>query len=54
MRTLCGPNSSAIRIGDPASSETTMGSLITTAEAERVERAIAQAGAAGARVLTGG
>jgi glyceraldehyde-3-phosphate dehydrogenase (NADP+) len=31
-----------------------MGSLITTAEAERVERAIADAAAGGARVLTGG
>ncbi|MER5936460.1 aldehyde dehydrogenase family protein [Streptomyces sp. NPDC001928] len=48
------PKVEAIRTGDPASPETTMGSLITTAEAERVERAIAQAGADGARVLTGG
>ena len=31
-----------------------MGSLITAAEAERVERAIADAAAGGARVLTGG
>ncbi|ASQ98191.1 aldehyde dehydrogenase family protein [Streptomyces sp. 11-1-2] len=48
------PKVRAIRTGDPSSPETTMGSLITTAEAERVERAIAQAGADGARVLTGG
>lgn len=48
------PKVRAIRTGDPASPDTTMGSLITTAEAERVERAIAQAGADGARVLTGG
>src|SRR5918911_2054822 len=48
------PRVKAIRTGDPASAETTMGSLITTAEAERVERAIADAAAAGARVLTGG
>ncbi|MFD5478650.1 aldehyde dehydrogenase family protein [Streptomyces hawaiiensis] len=48
------PKVQAIRTGDPSSAETTMGSLITTAEAERVERAIAQAGADGARVLTGG
>ena len=44
----------AIRTGDPASPDTTMGSLITAAEAERVERAIADAAAGGARVLTGG
>ncbi|MFJ6894225.1 aldehyde dehydrogenase family protein [Streptomyces hokutonensis] len=48
------PKVKAIRTGDPSSADTTMGSLITTAEAERVERAIAQAGADGARVLTGG
>ncbi|HEX9353523.1 MAG TPA: aldehyde dehydrogenase family protein, partial [Streptosporangiaceae bacterium] len=48
------PEVEAIRTGDPASPETTMGSLITTAEAERVERAIADAAAGGARVLTGG
>src|SRR5215216_3861183 len=40
----------AIRTGDPSSPDTTMGSLITTAEAERVERAIADAAAGGARV----
>ena len=48
------PKVEAIRTGDPASPDTTMGSLITTAEAERVERAIADAAAGGARVLTGG
>ncbi|MFI6402572.1 aldehyde dehydrogenase family protein [Streptomyces sp. NPDC050548] len=48
------PKVKAIRTGDPSSADTTMGSLITTAEAERVERAIAQAGADGARILTGG
>ncbi|WP_326613908.1 aldehyde dehydrogenase family protein [Streptomyces scopuliridis] len=48
------PKVEAIRTGDPSSPETTMGSLITTAEAERVERAIARAGTDGARVLTGG
>ncbi|WP_329543934.1 aldehyde dehydrogenase family protein [Streptomyces sp. NBC_01356] len=48
------PKVKAIRTGDPSSPDTNMGSLITTAEAERVERAIAQAGADGARVLTGG
>lgn len=48
------PKVKAIRTGDPSSPDTTMGALITTAEAERVERAIAQAAADGARVLTGG
>jgi acyl-CoA reductase-like NAD-dependent aldehyde dehydrogenase len=48
------PKVEAIRTGDPSSPETTMGSLITTAEAERVERAITDAAASGARVLTGG
>ncbi len=48
------PKVEAIRTGNPASPETTMGSLITAAEAERVERAIADAAAGGARVLTGG
>src|ERR671915_1823028 len=48
------PKVEAIRTGDPSSPETEMGSLITTAEAERVERAIADAAAGGARVLTGG
>ncbi|MGW2291193.1 aldehyde dehydrogenase family protein [Streptomyces phaeochromogenes] len=48
------PKVKAIRTGDPSSAETTMGTLITTAEAERVERAIAQAATDGARVLTGG
>src|ERR687892_215108 len=48
------PKVEAIRTGDPSSPETTMGSLITTAEAERVERAIAEAAAGGARVLPGG
>jgi acyl-CoA reductase-like NAD-dependent aldehyde dehydrogenase len=48
------PKVEAIRTGDPSSPDTTMGALITTAEAERVQRAIADAAAAGARVLTGG
>jgi acyl-CoA reductase-like NAD-dependent aldehyde dehydrogenase len=48
------PKVEAIRTGDPSSPETTMGSLITTTEAERVEQAIADAAAGGARVLTGG
>jgi acyl-CoA reductase-like NAD-dependent aldehyde dehydrogenase len=48
------PRVEAIRTGDPSSPETTMGSLITATEAERVERAIADAAAGGARVLTGG
>src|SRR4051812_14857755 len=48
------PKVKAIRIGDPSSPDTTMGTLITTAEAERVEKSIAAAAKAGARVLTGG
>ncbi|HVD14857.1 MAG TPA: aldehyde dehydrogenase family protein [Actinomycetota bacterium] len=48
------PKVEAIRTGDPSSPETTMGSLITATEAERVQRAIADAAAGGARVLTGG
>ncbi|MGY5115307.1 aldehyde dehydrogenase family protein [Streptomyces sp. 900105755] len=48
------PKVEAIRTGDPSAPDTTMGALITTAEAERVERAIARAAVDGARVLTGG
>jgi acyl-CoA reductase-like NAD-dependent aldehyde dehydrogenase len=44
----------AIRTGDPGSPDTGMGALISATEAERVQRAIAEAAAAGARVLTGG
>jgi glyceraldehyde-3-phosphate dehydrogenase (NADP+) len=44
----------AIRTGDPRSDETTMGTLITTGEAERVELAIRQAVTDGAKLLTGG
>jgi acyl-CoA reductase-like NAD-dependent aldehyde dehydrogenase len=43
-----------IATGDPSSAETTMGTLITAAEAERVEASIDAAVAAGARLLTGG
>ena len=48
------PKVEAIRTGDPSSPDTTMGSLITATEAERVQRAISDAAAGGARVLTGG
>ena len=48
------PKVEAIRVGDPSSRETGMGTLITTGEAERVRQSIAAAAAAGARVLTGG
>jgi acyl-CoA reductase-like NAD-dependent aldehyde dehydrogenase len=48
------PKVEAIRTGDPSSPETEMGTLISTGEAERVERAIGDAAAGGARVLTGG
>jgi len=43
-----------IQTGDPRSSDTGMGTLITVAEAERVERSIQDAVGAGARLLTGG
>jgi glyceraldehyde-3-phosphate dehydrogenase (NADP+) len=48
------PKVEAIRTGDPSSPGTTMGAMISTGEAERVERAVAAAARAGARVLTGG
>ena len=48
------PKVEAIRVGDPSSPETGMGTLITTGEAERVRQSIAAAAAVGARVLTGG
>ncbi len=48
------PKVEAIRTGDPRSGQTTMGTLITAAEAERVEQSIHQATAEGAKVLTGG
>ena len=48
------PKVKAIRTGDPGSPDTGMGALITATEAERVQRAIAEAAAGGARVLTGG
>jgi acyl-CoA reductase-like NAD-dependent aldehyde dehydrogenase len=48
------PKVRAIRTGDPSSMDTMMGTMISTAEAERVERAIAAAAAEGARVLVGG
>ncbi|WP_445183237.1 aldehyde dehydrogenase family protein [Pseudonocardia sp. Cha107L01] len=48
------PKVKTIRTGDPASAETSMGTIISTSEAERVERAIAAAARNGARILTGG
>jgi acyl-CoA reductase-like NAD-dependent aldehyde dehydrogenase len=48
------PKVEAIRTGDPRSERTTMGTLITTGEAERVERSIQDAVAGGAKLLTGG
>jgi glyceraldehyde-3-phosphate dehydrogenase (NADP+) len=48
------PKVEAIRTGDPRSAETTMGTLITNAEAERVEETIRHAVAEGAKLLTGG
>src|SRR6201995_1809860 len=48
------PKVEAIHTGDPRSDKTTMGTLITTAAAQRVERSIHQATAEGAKLLTGG
>ena len=48
------PKVKAIRTGDPTSPDTTMGSLISTAEAERVQRSVQAAAETGARILTGG
>jgi glyceraldehyde-3-phosphate dehydrogenase (NADP+) len=48
------PKVEAIRTGDPASPDTAMGTLITTAEAVRVHDAIAAAASGGAKVLVGG
>jgi len=47
------PKVKAIRTGDPASKDTMMGTLISAVAAERVERAIKDAAAGGARVLIG-
>ena len=43
-----------ISTGNPGSAETKMGTLVTTKEAERVERSIRTAVGAGAKLLTGG
>jgi acyl-CoA reductase-like NAD-dependent aldehyde dehydrogenase len=48
------PKVKAIRTGDPASPETTMGTVISTSEAERIQESVTAAAKAGARVLTGG
>jgi acyl-CoA reductase-like NAD-dependent aldehyde dehydrogenase len=48
------PKVQAIRTGDPSSTDTTMGTLVTADEARRVEKSIADAVAGGARLLTGG
>src|SRR5882757_5505923 len=48
------PKVKAIQTGDPASADTSMGTIISTSEAERVEKSIAAAARNGARILTGG
>jgi glyceraldehyde-3-phosphate dehydrogenase (NADP+) len=48
------PKVEAIKTGDPGSPDTTMGTLITTDEAERVEETIRRAVDEGAKLLTGG
>jgi acyl-CoA reductase-like NAD-dependent aldehyde dehydrogenase len=48
------PRVKAIRTGDPAAEDTTMGTLIDEHEARRVQNMIDAAAASGARVLVGG
>jgi len=48
------PKVEGIRTGDPGSPDTTMGTLITANEAERVEETIRRAVDQGAKLLTGG
>lgn len=48
------PKVREITVGDPFAETTRVGSLISTAEAERVERALQQANADGAQLLIGG
>jgi acyl-CoA reductase-like NAD-dependent aldehyde dehydrogenase len=48
------PEVGAIRTGNPRSHQTTMGTLITAAEAERVQGSIRRAVDGGAKLLTGG
>jgi acyl-CoA reductase-like NAD-dependent aldehyde dehydrogenase len=48
------PKAEAIRTGNPRSHQTTMGTLITAAEAERVQGSIRRAVDGGAKLLTGG
>ena len=48
------PRVEKIRTGDPRSTDTTMGTLITSREAQRVEASIKAAVASGATLLTGG
>src|SRR3954464_6140638 len=48
------PKVKAIQFGDPASPDTTMGTVISTSEAERIERSISAAAEAGGRIPTGG
>jgi acyl-CoA reductase-like NAD-dependent aldehyde dehydrogenase len=48
------PKVKALRTGDPAAADTAVGTLISTAEAERVQESISAAARGGARVLVGG
>lgn len=48
------PKVEAISVGDPSRDDIRMGTMISTAEAQRVETAIREAVADGARLLTGG
>lgn len=51
---LLKPKVAALRTGDPLNSETKMGPMIRTADAERVEKWIGEAVGSGARLVTGG
>jgi acyl-CoA reductase-like NAD-dependent aldehyde dehydrogenase len=51
---LLRPSVESIKTGDPAAPDTKLGPMISEAEAERVRSWIAEAAAAGARVVTGG
>lgn len=54
FRDLLLEATSSLEVGDPFASSTDVGPLISQAEAERVERWVAEAVAAGGRVLRGG
>jgi len=48
------PRVEALRVGDPLDDTTDIGPVISTRDAERIEQWVAEAVAAGARIITGG